>query len=157
MVLLPVGTAASLFLWSGEEAWLLCVGLYLGLSAKVLIQLAAAPRVLIPLFKPPTANLRHAWVVHRMLIGEFFALIFSSVVLGLMPVIAQAYAAGLPAGSVAGLGYANKLVGVGLALLSGVINAVIFPLLAEHAARNRGHSVSPRKFVGLGLLPPGGR
>lgn len=141
MLLVPVGSVLALLVVAGGNAWLLCAGLYLGASAKLLFQMVAAPRVMGALLKPALLMPGKAWKEYRALIGEFFALMFSSAILGLMPVIAQAYAAALPAGSVAGLSYANKLVGVGLALLSGVINAVVFPMLAEQAAHDKADSV----------------
>jgi putative peptidoglycan lipid II flippase len=144
-LLVPVGTIFSLMVMVGDNAWLLCAGLYLGMLAKMLGQVFTAPRVFLPLLQSHK-NLNIAtWKKYKAVSREFMALMFSSVILGIMPVIGQYYAASLPDGTVASLVYANKLIGIGLVLLSGVINAVVFPMISQRSTENRNEA------VGLGL------
>lgn len=129
--LIPIGTVALLLLWPSGGVITLCIGLYLGYGMKALVLLSDLPAQFWTQFR----TVRLEWLDmsrrHRPLIHEFMFLLFSSVILGLLPVIGQSYAASLPAGSVATLSYANRLLGVALVLVSGAINAIVLPALAQ--------------------------
>lgn len=140
--LIPIGTVVLLLLWPSGGVISLCVGLYVGYGMKVAVLLSDLPVQ----FWSQCRTVRPEWLAmcarHRPLIREFMFLLFSSVILGLLPVIGQAYAASLPPGSVATLNYANRLLGVGLVLVSGAINAIVLPTLAQEQLRGAGRATS---------------
>lgn len=140
--LIPIGTVVLLLLWPSGGVIALCAGLYLGYSMKALVLLWDLPAQFWCQFR----TVRLEWLAmcrrHLIMIREFMFLLFSSVILGLLPVIGQAYAASLPPGSVATLSYANRLLGVGLVLVSGAINAIVLPALAQEQLRGAGGAAS---------------
>lgn len=141
--LIPFGTVILLLLWSPGGVLALCVGLYVGYFLKAILLVIALPRSMR--VKPQQfLQWQATYVRHKILIREFFFLLFSSAILGLLPVIGQAYAASLPAGSVASLNYASRVLGVGMAVVSGAINAIILPALAKQQLE------SAHKAVGMG-------
>lgn len=137
--LVPLGTVAVLAILPFKYLWVLCLGLYLGFAAKLVMQLLALPASRgYAKLKNINVGLLHK---HGLLIREFSFLLLSSATLGLLPVIGQVYAADLQEGSVASLSYANKLIGVGLAAVGAAINAVVFPVIARRAVTDKQHAI----------------
>lgn len=136
-ILIPIGAILVLAFFKRNDANVLVLGLYAGYTFKlcVLVFLIFYKDMRWRSVKPKISfnNLAE----HHAVAKEFFAIIFSSAILGVLPVIGQAYIATLEAGSVATLGYANRLINVGLVILSGLINTIVLPLLAQHSINNR--------------------
>lgn len=125
---IPIGTVVMLLLYSSHlNVWVLCYGVYLGYFVKVGIQVLLLKSKLF-LFKFNVGNLLKKY---NTLIVDSFYIASSSVILGVLPLIGQSYAASLDAGAVSTLNYANKLAGIALMIVVGAVNAVVFPFLSK--------------------------
>ncbi len=137
---LPLGTVILIVLTTSISPWVLCAGLVLGYSLKLAFQMYP----FLQISRSYGAGYTHAGVSpsqplvrrNQALIKEFGWLIFSSVILGLLPIIAQSYAASLYTGAVSSLNYANKLIGIGLVILSNVITVVFLPFISKEITRD---------------------
>lgn len=137
-ILIPLGTIAVLQLANENNFLILCLGLYVGYGIKLLIQLMIISKI----FKFNKGELRKLDINnYKNTIQEFFWLVFSSSILGIMPVIANYYASFLDPGSVASLNYANKLISSGLMIVGIVINSVLFPYIAEAVIANKSEGI----------------
>lgn len=133
-VMIPVGTIVVLTFVTQLDFKSLCVGLYLGYLLKLTSQIFIIWRN----FNFKSNTLRFLpYKNYLQLIQEFFWLVFSSAILGLMPVVSNFYASYLGAGQVASLNYANKLLSTGLMIVGIVINSVLFPHIAERIVENK--------------------
>lgn len=147
-IFIPLGTILVIFAAQSESELVLCVGLYLGCSIKLLLQILKFLRLYDGFaFRGWHTSLLTS---HKGLIKEFFWIVFSSVILGILPIIAQSYAASLHAGVVSSMNYANKLIGIGLIILSNVITVVFLPFISKEIVKDRQTGV--RLGVNLALM-----
>lgn len=136
-VLIPIGAILILYFSSHNDANVLVLGLYAGYVLKLSVLVSFVFYRDVESESVRTKISLKALSAHHGVAKEFFAIIFSSAILGVLPIIGQAYIATLEAGSVATLGYANRLINVGLVILSGLINTIVLPLLAQQSINNR--------------------
>lgn len=134
-LLIPLSTVLLLLLINSSNVYILCGGLYLGYFLKLIFQYICTSKQInkIQLRKIKKSS----YIRHHLAIKEYFWILFSSIILGVMPVIAQSYMSALDNGSVASLGYASKLISMGLAILAGVVNAAIFPYLSKELLKDK--------------------
>ena len=72
----------------------------------------------------------------RSVLGQFAPMITGGILMGSTPVVDQAMAAMLPAGSVAALGYANRIVGSILSLTALALSTATLPYFSRMVAAN---------------------
>lgn len=149
-ITIPLGTIIVLFCGFSVNVWTLCYGLYFGYFLKIGIQLLLLFRSKLLLPKLYIANV---FKKYESLISDSLYIILSSIILAVLPLIGQSYAASLEVGAVSTLNYANKLSGIGLMIAVGVINAIIFPFLAKKTI-SHGMIISAKigSRLALGLL-----
>lgn len=131
--LIPIGAILIFASTSSIALWVIVAGLYVGYLLKVAAQVVYLRAMQRPSGEQQAFLRLNTWGRYIPLLKEASALLVSSAILGVLPIIGQAYAATFSTGSVASLAYAGKLVNLGLAMAGSAINAVLFPLLAEHA------------------------
>lgn len=142
-ILVPLGTMVVLACFAEKDFWMLCVGLYLGMLSKLLIQLSVFFRASV---KSGMTSFRFyavkaAFQANKNVIKDFGWVLVSSAVLGLLPVISNYYVSYFSEGSVAGFNYANKLLASGLTITNIAINAVLFPYISKAVIYNRDRGV----------------
>lgn len=149
-LLIPLSTILLLLLINNNNVYILCGGLYLGCFLKLIFQYIFTSK---QINKIQLRKLKKSiYLRHHLVIKEYFWILFSSIILGVMPVIAQSYMSALDKGSVASLGYANKLISMGLGILAGVINATIFPHLAKELLKNKESGIVFGKKITFSLM-----
>lgn len=161
-VLLPLGVVGCLLVWPQGNVIALITGVYAGYAMRLVVLGWFLPKEHRPSLWPPPQDWQELMARHRVLVREFFLMIFAASIMGLLPVIGQGYAASLPAGSVAINNYANKVVSAAVSLMAMAINALVLPLLAQlqlessRKAANQGYRLCLLALVGcLGLAVPG--
>lgn len=148
--LIPLGTIITLVLFNKKSYLLLCIGLYLGYLARIVIQIILLSNVI----NLKAFNLSKFQIIeYRQSIEEFLWIVFSSSILGLLPVIANYYASYLDPGSVASLNYSKKLISVGLVAVGIVINSVFFPYIASSIIKDKYEGINyGLKIAGYSLI-----
>lgn len=92
-----------------------------------------------PLFWPRLSFQSTAWVLCLPALGAMFAV---SLLQSLASIVDQFFAAGLPQGSLATLGYATRLLALLLTLGSTAVGRAMLPVMADLSRRNAGHALS---------------
>ncbi len=135
---IPLGTIVLLSIQQIPAALLLTCGWYLGFGLRLAGQYLTLRRQIAFQWQRPRSALFYK---HRPLIQDFFWIVFSSAILGLLPVISNYLAGYLGDGQVASLNYATKLVSTGLMLVGIIINSVLFPHIAEQIVKDSAHGI----------------
>lgn len=127
-IIIPLGTVFILLCCPSFSVWTLCYGLYVGYFLKIGFQFCLMFKNESFLFK---FHVKDILKKYNSLLLDSSYIALSSIVLGVLPLIGQSYAASLDVGAVSTLNYANKLSGIALAIAVGAINAVILPFLSK--------------------------
>lgn len=135
---IPLGTIILLGFNHIPAALLLTLGWYLGFLLRFSGQYVVLQRQIGFCWQAPK---RIFFKKYQKLIQDFFWIVFSSAILGLLPVISNYLAGYLGAGQVASLNYANKLISTGLMLVGIIINSVLFPHIAEQIVKDQAHGI----------------
>lgn len=149
-ITIPLGTVFILLISSSFNVWILCYGLYLGYFLKIGCQFLLLFQSELIVFNFYVGNV---FKKYTNLILDSSYIVLSSVILGILPLIGQSYAASLDTGAVSTLNYANKLSGIALAIAVGAINAVIFPFLSKKfVSQGIPSSVKIGSWIALAVL-----
>jgi len=132
-LLTPLVTLACLFIWGGKVG---IFALAVGTIAGTILEATILGRTI----RARGLELRlgwYGWTPELRLAGrQYLSVVTGSLILGVSPIIDQAMAAMLSAGSVAALSYGNKIVMVITTLTSSALGTAVLPYISQMMARN---------------------
>ncbi len=152
-MLVPLGIVIALLL-AGDQvnAWTLVSGTVWGAVAHVAVLLIAIARRLPRSLRWWRGVLQHWEPGLRVVLRNALPFLLGGVAFGSAVVVDQTMAAWLTAGSVAVLGYSDKLCAIVLAVTAGPASDVLFPHFAELVARRDWNGLRKRLFASAGLI-----
>ncbi len=152
-LLVPLGIVIALLL-AGDQvsAWTLVTGTVWGAVAHVLVLLFAVIRRLPRSRGWWRGTLRRWEPAMRTVLRNALPFLVGGVAFGSAAVVDQTMAAWLPSGSVAVLGYADKLCAVVLAVTASPAADVLFPHFVELVAKRDWPGLRKRLFASAGLI-----
>lgn len=152
-VLVPLGIIAAI-MHDGDQvsAWTLVAGTVWGAGAHVTVLLIALGRRLPRKTRWWRCCLQHWEPGLRPVLRNALPFLVGGIVFGSAAVVDQTMAAWLSAGSVAVLGYSDKLCAIVLAVTAGPAADVLFPHFAELAARRDWDGLRRRLFASAGII-----
>lgn len=152
-MLVPLGIVIALVIAGGKmNAWTLVAGTVWGAVAHVAVLLIAIARKLPRSKSWWRCSLRRLEPGLRVVLRNALPFLIGGVAFGSAVVVDQTMAAWLTAGSVAVLGYSDKLCGIVLAVTAGPASDVLFPHFAELAARRDWTGLRQRLFSSAGVI-----
>lgn len=152
-MLVPLGIViAMLSAGARVNAWTLVSGTVWGAVAHLLVMLAALARRLPRRRSWWRCTLRHAEPGLRVVLRNALPFLLGGVAFSSAVVVDQTMAAWLTAGSVAVLGYSDKVCAIVLAVTAGPAADVLFPHFAGLAARRDWQGLRRRLFTSAGLI-----
>ncbi|MFN0078882.1 MAG: murein biosynthesis integral membrane protein MurJ [Prosthecobacter sp.] len=152
-MLVPFGIVTALLL-AGDQvnAWTLVSGTVWGAVGHVTVLIIAITRRLPRSLRWWRCALQHWEPGLRVVLHNALPFLLGGVAFGSAVVIDQTMAAWLTAGSVAVLGYSDKLCAIVLAVTAGPASDVLFPHFAELVARRDWNGLRKRLFASAGLI-----
>ncbi len=152
-MLVPAGIITSLLL-AGDRvnAWTLVSGTVWGAAAHLSVLLAAVVRQLPRRQYWWRSLLRHWEPSLRVVLRNALPFLMGGIAFGSASVVDQTMAAWLTAGSVAVLGYSDKLCTIVLSITAGPASDVLFPHFAELVAQRDWNGLRRRFFTSAGLI-----
>ncbi|MDI1314193.1 lipid II flippase MurJ [Prosthecobacter sp.] len=152
-MLVPLGIVASLLL-AGDQisAWTLVHGTVWGAVAHLSVLLVAILRRLPRKVSWWRCSLRHWEPGLRAVLRNAVPFLIGGVAFGSAVVVDQTMAAWLAAGSVAVLGYSEKVCAIVLAVTAGPASDVLFPHFAELVAKRDWNGLRRRLFTSAGII-----
>lgn len=152
-MLVPLGIVIALLL-AGKQvnAWTLVHGTVWGAVAHLSVLLVAILRRLPRRLSWWRCSLRHREPGLRVVLRNAVPFLIGGVAFGSAVVVDQTMAAWLTAGSVAVLGYSDKVCAIVLAVTAGPASDVLFPHFAELVARRDWNGLRKRLFASAGII-----
>ena len=152
-MLVPLGIVIALLLAGNQvNAWTLVSGTVWGAVAHLSVLLVAILRRLPRRLSWWRCSLRHREPGLRMVLRNAVPFLIGGVAFGSAVVVDQTMAAWLTAGSVAVLGYSDKVCAIVLAVTAGPASDVLFPHFAELVARRDWNGLRKRLFASAGII-----
>jgi putative peptidoglycan lipid II flippase len=152
-MLVPLGIVTALLLAGGSvSAWTLVSGTVWGAVAQLTVLLVAIARRLPRRLSWWRCTLRHREPGLRVVLRNALPFLIGGVAFGSAVVVDQTMAAWLTAGSVAVLGYSDKLCAIVLAVTAGPASDVLFPHFAELAAQRDWSGLRRQLFTSAGII-----
>ena len=152
-MLVPLGIVIALLLAGNQvNAWTLVSGTVWGAVAHLSVLLVAIIRRLPRRLSWWRCSLRHREPGLRMVLRNAVPFLIGGVAFGSAVVVDQTMAAWLTAGSVAVLGYSDKVCAIVLAVTAGPASDVLFPHFAELVARRDWNGLRKRLFASAGII-----
>lgn len=152
-MLVPLGIVIALLLAGNQvNAWTLVSGTVWGAVAHLSVLLVAIIRRLPRRLSWWSCSLRHREPGLRMVLRNAVPFLIGGVAFGSAVVVDQTMAAWLTAGSVAVLGYSDKVCAIVLAVTAGPASDVLFPHFAELVARRDWNGLRKRLFASAGII-----
>lgn len=152
-VLVPLGIVIALLLAGNQvNAWTLVSGTVWGAVAHLSVLLVAVLRRLPRRLSWWRCSLRHREPGLRVVLRNAVPFLIGGVAFGSAVVVDQTMAAWLTAGSVAVLGYSDKVCAIVLAVTAGPASDVLFPHFAELVARRDWNGLRKRLFASAGII-----
>lgn len=152
-MLVPLGIVTALLL-AGDQvnAWTLVSGTVWGAVVHLAVVLLSLARRLPRRLSWWRCTLRHAEPGLRTVLRNALPFLLGGVAFGSAVVVDQTMAAWLTAGSVAVLGYSDKVCAIVLAVTAGPAADVLFPHFAELVARRDWSGLRRRLFASAGII-----
>ncbi|MHB1083198.1 MAG: murein biosynthesis integral membrane protein MurJ [Prosthecobacter sp.] len=152
-MLVPLGIVIALLL-AGKQvnAWTLVHGTVWGAVTHLAVLLVATLRRLPRRLSWWRCSLRHREPGLRVVLRNAVPFLIGGVAFGSAVVVDQTMAAWLTAGSVAVLGYSDKVCAIVLAVTAGPASDVLFPHFAELVARRDWNGLRKRLFASAGII-----
>lgn len=152
-MLVPLGIVIALLL-AGKQvnAWTLVSGTVWGAAAHLAVLLVAILRRLPRRLSWWRCSLRHGEPGLRVVLHNAVPFLIGGVAFGSAAVVDQTMAAWLTAGSVAVLGYSEKVCAIVLAVTAGPASDVLFPHFAELVAKRDWNGLRKRLFASAGII-----
>ncbi len=152
-MLIPLGIVIALLL-AGDQvsAWTLVSGTVWGAVAHLSVLLVAIVRRLPRTRSWWRCSLRHWEPGLRVVLRNAVPFLIGGVAFGSAVVVDQTMAAWLTAGSVAVLGYSDKVCAIVLAVTAGPASDVLFPHFAELVAKRDWKGLRRRLFTSAGII-----
>lgn len=152
-MLVPLGIVTALLI-AGKQvsAWTLVHGTVWGAVAHLAVLLVAVMRRLPRRLSWWRCTLRHREPGLRVVLQNAMPFLIGGVAFGSAVVVDQTMAAWLTAGSVAVLGYSDKVCAIVLAVTAGPASDVLFPHFAELVARRDWNGLRRRLFTSAGII-----
>jgi putative peptidoglycan lipid II flippase len=152
-MLVPLGIVIALLL-AGKQvnAWTLVSGTVWGAVAHLSVLLVAILRRLPRRLSWWRCSLRHREPGLRVVLRNALPFLIGGVAFGSAAVVDQTMAAWLAAGSVAVLGYSEKVCAIVLAVTAGPASDVLFPHFAELVAQRDWNGLRKRLFASAGII-----
>jgi putative peptidoglycan lipid II flippase len=152
-MLIPLGIVIALLL-AGDQvnAWTLVSGTVWGSVAHLAVLLLAIVRRLPRTRSWWRCSLRHWEPGLRVVLRNAVPFLIGGVAFGSAVVVDQTMAAWLSAGSVAVLGYSDKVCAIVLAVTAGPASDVLFPHFAELVAQRDWNGLRRRLFTSAGVI-----
>ena len=152
-MLIPLGIVIALLLAGNQvNAWTLVSGTVWGAVAHLTVLLVAIVRRLPRSLGWWRCSLRLWEPGLRVVLRNAVPFLIGGVAFGSAVVVDQTMAAWLTAGSVAVLGYSDKVCSIVLAVTAGPASDVLFPHFAELVARRDWNGLRRRLFTSAGLI-----
>lgn len=152
-MLVPLGIVIAMLLAGNQvNAWTLVSGTVWGAVAHLLVLLVAIIRRLPRRLSWWRCSLRHGEPGLRVVLRNAVPFLIGGVAFGSAVVVDQTMAAWLTAGSVAVLGYSDKVCAIVLAVTAGPASDVLFPHFAELVARRDWNGLRKRLFASAGII-----
>jgi len=152
-MLVPLGIVIALLLAGNQvNAWTLVSGTVWGAVAHLAVLLVAIIRRLPRRLSWWRCSLRHREPGLRVVLRNAVPFLIGGVAFGSAVVVDQTMAAWLTAGSVAVLGYSDKVCAIVLAVTAGPASDVLFPHFAELVARRDWNGLRKRLFASAGII-----
>jgi putative peptidoglycan lipid II flippase len=152
-MLVPLGIVIALLLAGNQvNAWTLVSGTVWGAVAHLSVLLVAIIRRLPRRLSWWRCSLRHWEPGLRVVLSNAVPFLIGGVAFGSAVVVDQTMAAWLTAGSVAVLGYSDKVCAIVLAVTAGPASDVLFPHFAELVARRNWNGLRKRLFASAGII-----
>ena len=152
-MLVPLGIVIALLLAGNQvNAWTLVSGTVWGAVAHLTVLLVAIARRLPRSLSWWRCSLRHWEPGLRTVLRNALPFLIGGVAFGSAVVVDQTMAAWLTAGSVAVLGYSDKVCAIVLAVTAGPASDVLFPHFAELVARRDWNGLRRRLFASAGII-----
>lgn len=152
-MLVPLGIVIALLLAGNKvNAWTLVHGTVWGAVAHLAVLLVAILRRLPRRLSWWRCSLRHREPGLRVVLRNAVPFLIGGVAFGSAVVVDQTMAAWLTAGSVAVLGYSDKVCAIVLAVTAGPASDVLFPHFAELVARRDWNGLRKRLFASAGII-----
>ncbi len=152
-MLVPLGIVIALLLAGNQvNAWTLVSGTVWGAVAHLTVSLAVISRHLPRSLSWWRCTARHWEPGLRVVLRNALPFLIGSVAFGSAVVVDQTMAAWLTAGSVAVLGYSDKVCSIVLAVTAGPAADVLFPHFAELVARRDWNGLRRRLFASAGII-----
>lgn len=152
-MLVPLGIVIALLLAGRQvSAWTLVSGTVWGAVAHLTVLLVAILRRLPRRLSWWRCTLRHGEPRLRVVLRNAAPFLIGGVAFGSAAVVDQTMAAWLTAGSVAVLGYSEKVCAIVLAVTAGPASDVLFPHFAELVARRDWNGLRRRLFTSAGII-----
>ena len=152
-MLVPLGIVIALLLAGNQvNAWTLVSGTVWGAVAHLSVLLVAIIRRLPRRLSWWRCSLRHWEPGLRVVLSNAVPFLIGGVAFGSAVVVDQTMAAWLTAGSVAVLGYSDKVCAIVLAVTAGPASDVLFPHFAELVARRDWNGLRKRLFASAGII-----
>lgn len=152
-MLVPLGIVIAMLLAGNQvNAWTLVSGTVWGAVAHLLVLLVAIIRRLPRRLSWWRCSLRHREPGLRVVLRNAVPFLIGGVAFGSAVVVDQTMAAWLTAGSVAVLGYSDKVCAIVLAVTAGPASDVLFPHFAELVARRDWNGLRKRLFASAGII-----
>lgn len=152
-MLVPLGIVIALLLAGNQvNAWTLVHGSVWGAVAHLAVLLVAILRRLPRRLSWWRCSLRHREPGLRVVLRNAVPFLIGGVAFGSAVVVDQTMAAWLTAGSVAVLGYSDKVCAIVLAVTAGPASDVLFPHFAELVARRDWNGLRKRLFASAGII-----
>jgi putative peptidoglycan lipid II flippase len=152
-MLVPLGIVIALLL-AGKQvnAWTLVSGTVWGAVAHLAVLLVAILRRLPRRLSWWRCSLRYGESGLRGVLHNAVPFLIGGVAFGSAAVVDQTMAAWLTAGSVAVLGYSEKVCAIVLAVTAGPASDVLFPHFAELVAKRDWNGLRKRLFASAGII-----
>ncbi len=152
-MLVPLGIVIALLLAGNQvNVWTLVSGTVWGAVAHLAVLLAAILRRLPRRLSWWRCSLRHREPGLCVVLRNAVPFLIGGVAFGSAAVVDQTMAAWLTAGSVAVLGYSEKVCAIVLAVTAGPASDVLFPHFAELVARRDWNGLRRRLFASAGII-----
>lgn len=152
-MLVPLGIVTALVLAGSQvNAWTLVHGTVWGAVAHLLVVLMAITRRLPRNLSWWRCTLRQWEPGLRVILRNAIPFLIGGVAFGSAVVVDQTMAAWLTAGSVAVLGYSDKVCAIVLAVTAGPASDVLFPHFAELVAQHDWDGLRRRLFASAGII-----
>lgn len=152
-MLVPLGIVIALLVAGNQvNAWTLVSGTVWGAAAHLAVLLVAIFRRLPRRLSWWRCSLRHREPALRVVLRNAAPFLIGGVAFGSAAVVDQTMAAWLTAGSVAVLGYSDKVCAIVLAVTAGPASDVLFPHFAELVAQRDWNGLRRRLFTSAGII-----